>query len=282
MLQGLFIALYFLLVAQIRLSQAQATPPCNLEALYLTSCRDNTDVSDATCMSAWNAFLASWQNKTPSAVVQMDYNGYYQVLPIMVARNQALFWSGTGPLAQGISLMDPTICSSFTEPSAASVNGLGSETWCGSASMSGVDCVNPCDGNPGTQFWASFSAMLGMRAEGVVFWLAWGERPNGTYQTRNFFGLYEFPNLQPPRVSRLVVLDVHQEGVGESCGEGSLGTLETLSVARFGASGYMCYDVIGNASTMDMAVVMRIVDIIHTEQNCECSSSQNTSKPCST
>ena len=282
MLQGLFIALYFLLVAQISLSQAQATPPCDLEARYLTSCRDNTDVSDATCMSAWNAFLAAWQNKAPSAVMQMDYNGYYQVLPIMVARNQALFWSGTGSLAQGISLMDPTICTSFTEPSAASVNGLGNVTWCGSASMSGVDCVNPCDGNPVTQFWASFSTMLGMRAEGVVFWLAWGERPNGTYQAGNFFGLYEFPNLQPPRVSRLVVFDVHQEGVGESCGEGSLGTLETLSVAKFGASGYMCYDVIGSASTMDMAVVMRIVDIIHTEQNCECSSSQNTLKPCCT
>ena len=270
---GLLIVLSFLLVAQISLSQAQAVPPCNLEELYLVSCSNNTDVNDITCTSAWDAFLAAFENKAPSAVMQMDYNGYYQVLPIMVARNQALFWSGTGSLAEGISLMDPTICSSFTEPSAASVNGLGADvTWCGNETMPGVDCVNPCDGNPGTQFWASFSDLLGMRAEGVVFWLAWGERPGGTYKDTSFFALYEFPALEFPRVSKLVVLDVHQEGVGESCGNGSLGTLEAMSVDKFGASGYTCYDVIGNASIMDMEVVMEIVDIIHMEQNCECSS----------
>ena len=171
--------------------------------------------------------------------------------------------------------MDPTICSSFTEPSGASVNGavndLGSEVcWCGSPSRSGIVCGDMCnDKNPRNQFWASFSAMLGMRAEGVAFWLAWGERLGGTYQSNSFFALYEFPNLEPPRVSRLVVLDVHNEGVGESCGEGTLATLETLSVERFGASGYMCYDVIGNASVMDMDVVRNVVDIIHMEQG-EC------------
>ena len=97
-----------------------------------------------------------------------------------------------------------------------------------------------------------------------------------TYQSSSFFALYEFPSLASPRVSKLVVLDVHNEGVGESCGEGSLVTLETLSVAKFGASGYTCYDVIGNASLMDMEVVKEIVDTIHMEQllSCECTSNQ--------
>ena len=271
MVRGIFVVLSFLLVAQIGLSQENCTSPCDLEARYLKSCRDNATVNSTTCMRAWNAFLSAFSGKDPENVTQMDYDNYYGVLPIMVARNQALFWSGTYPLAEGISRMDPTICSSFTEPSAASVNGLGPDVcWCGNASTNGVDCVNVCNGNPGFQFWASFSAMLGMRAEGVAFWLASGERPNGTYQNTSFFAEYEFRNLQPPRVSRLVVLNVHNEGVGESCGNGTLATLETLSVERFNASGYVCHDVIGNASFMDMEVVMEIVDIIHMEQGCEC------------
>ena len=148
---------------------------------------------------------------------------------------------------------------------------------CGSLNTSGIVCgVNACTDNPRTQFWASFSAMLGMRAEGVAFWLAWGERPNGTYQDTSFFAQYEFPYLQPPRVSRLVVLNVHSEGEGEGCGNGTLGTLETQSVRRFGACGYMCYDVIGNASIMDMEVVRNVVDIIHMEQNSECTMTSTT------
>ena len=271
MVPGVLVVLSFLLVAQTGLSQAQCMSPCDLEAQYLTSCSNNTAVNDTTCMSAWDAFLAAFDGKTPSAVMQADYNSYYQVLPVMVTRNQALFWSGTSPLAEGISLMNRTICSSFTEPSAASVHGMGDVCWCGNASMPGVvDCVNPCNGNPKTQFWASFSTMLGQRAEGVVFWLAWGERENGTYQNGSFFARYEFPSLSSSRVSKLVVLVVHHEGMGESCGEGSLITLEALSVAKFGASGYTCYDVIGNVSIMDMGVVQEIVDTINMEQqSCE-------------
>ena len=273
MVQGVFVSFSFLLVVQTGLSQAQR-PPCDLEARYLASCNVNTAVSSTTCMQAWTAFLAAFDGKTPSVVTQADYNSYYQVLPIMVTRNQALFWSGTSALAEGISLMDPTICSSFTEPSAASVNGMGDVCWCGSSRSPGVDCVNVCNCNPRTQFWASFSTMLGQRAEGVVFWLAWGEGPGGTYQSDSFFARYEFSSLSSFRVSKLVVLDVHREGIGESCGEGSLVTLETLSVAKFGASGYTCYDVIGSASIMDREVVSEIVDIIHLEQNCECTSNQ--------
>ena len=276
MVRGVFVVLSFLLVAQIGLSLKNCTSPCDLEDRYLGSCITNTSVNNATCMQAWDAFLSAFNGTDPSNVTQMDYNSYYQVLPIMVARNQALFWSGTASLAEGISLMDPTICSSFTEPSGATVNGavndLGSDVcWCGSPSMPGIVCGDMCnDDTPRTQFWASFSTMLGMRARGVAFWLASGERENGTYQNTSFFAQNEFPHLQPSRVSRLVVLNVHNEGVGESCGNGTLAILETLSEDMFGASGYMCYDVIGNASVMDMEVVMEVVDIIHMEQGCEC------------
>ena len=246
-------------------------PPCNLEDLYLESCR-NVSVNSTTCMEAWNAFLSAFSGKDPSTVTQENYDSYFQVLPIFVVRNHALFWSGTFALAQGISSIDPSICSSFTEPSAASVSGVGEENecWCGNANFPGVDCAIECNGVPVTQFWVSFSTMLGQEAEGVVFWLAWGERAGGTYQSNSFFAENEFSALEYPRVSRLVVLNVHNWGMGESCGEGTLRILDALSEAKFGADGYMCYDVYGNASLMDMAVVRYIVNIINMEQSGEC------------
>ena len=246
-------------------------PPCDLEALYLASCR-NVSVNTTTCMRAWKDFLSAFSGKDPSKVNQTDYNSYFKVLPIAVVRNHALFWSGTFALAQGISRLDPSICSSFTEPSAASVSGVGedNECWCGNLTTPGVDCTNECNGAPVTQFWVSFSTMLGQMAKGVVFWLASGERENGTYQNNSFFAVNEFSALESPRVSRLVTLNVHNRGEGESCGEGTLRILEAQSEAKFGASGYMCYDVYGNASLMDMAVVRNIVNIIHTEQSGEC------------
>ena len=271
MVRGVLVVLSFFLATQTGLSQWSCMPPCNLEDLYLASCR-NVNVSRTTCMRAWNSFLSAFSERNPSTVRPTNYASYFQVLPILVARNQALFWSATFPLAQGISRLDPSICSSFTEPSATSVSGVGedNECWCGNANTPGVDCANECNGVPVTQFWVSFSTMLGQRAEGVVFWLAWGERPNGTYQNTSFFAENEFSALEYPRVSRLVVLNVHNRGVGESCGEGTLGVLEALSEAKFGAGGYMCYDVFGNASFMDMAVVRNIVNIIHMEQSSEC------------
>ena len=274
MVRGVLVVLSFFLATQTGLSQMSqnsCTPPCALEDLYLESC-SNVNVSSTTCTEAWEAFLSAFSERDPSTVRPTNYDSYFRVLPILVARNQALFWSNTSELAKEISRLDPSICSSFTEPSAASVSGVGedNECWCGNANTSGVDCENECNGVPSTQFWVSFSAMLGQMAEGVVFWLAWGERPNGTYQNTSFFAKNEFSALKHPRVSRLVVLNVHNRGVGESCGEGTLRTLEGLSEKEFGASGYMCYDVYGNASFMDTAVVRNIVNIIHTEQSGEC------------
>ena len=274
MVRGVLVVLSFFLATQTGLSQMSqkpCMPPCDLEALYLASCRNVSD-STTTCMRAWNAFLSAFSEKDPSTVNQTDYDSYFEVLPIVVVRNHALFWSGTFPLAQGISRLDPSICSSFTEPSAASVSGVGekNECWCGNLTTPGVDCANKCNGVPVTQFWVSFSTMLGQMAEGVVFWLASGERENGTYQNNSFFAVNEFSALEYPRVSRLVVLNVHNRGVGESCGEGTLRILEALSEEKFNASGYMCYDVYGNASLMDTEVVRNIVNIINLEQNGKC------------
>ena len=89
----------------------------------------------------------------------------------------------------------------------------------------------------------------------------------------NFFALYEFPALVPPRMTKLVVFDVHREGMGESCGEGSLVTLETEAKSKFSEYGYVCHDIFGDAKTTNMSEQQRlaemIVPLIRLEQNGE-------------
>lgn len=278
MARGVLVLLCFLLVAQMGLTGKQCKPPCDLEDRYLNSCRNYTDLGDAKCRLAWNAFLSAFSGKNPSTVTKMDYDRYFEVIPLIVSSNQALFWSETLHLVRdGIGKMDPTICTSFTEPSGVAVSCLEPHMcWCGSSRFAGVDCMNMCIHNPRTRFWASFSTKLALKAKGVVFWLTWGELQGGAFENHgddtcfDYFAQYEFPALEYPRVTRLVVLDLHREGMGESCGSGSLARLEEMSVAKFnGASGYKCYDVIGSKLPVDNELVRRIVDIIHMEQRCE-------------
>ena len=191
-----------------------------------------------------------------------DYNDYYATLPITPGPNEVLFWSGTPMITDFVSTMNSKICSSFTLASSVIINGLGIDVcWCGNAS-GGIEYDNPCPSMPTTSFWASFSCMLGVNAKGTVFWLAWGERLNGTFQMGNFFALYEFPALVPPRVTKLVVFDVHREGMGESCGEGSLVTLENEAKSKFSEYGYVCHDIFGDAKTTNMSEQQRLAEMI--------------------
>ena len=78
----------------------------------------------------------------------------------------------------------------------------------------------------------------------------------------NFFALYEFPALVPPRVTKLVVFDVHREGMGESCGEGSLVTLENEAKSKFSKYGYVCHNIFGDAKTTNMSEQQRLAEMI--------------------
>ena len=249
----------------------------NFSKVNLTSSAPNANTigfpADTVCPEAWNNFMNAFAGKDPSTVNLSDYDGYYAVLPITPGANEVLFWSGTPMITDFVSTMNSKICSSFTLASSVIVNGLGIDVcWCGNAS-GGIEYDNPCPPMPTTSFWASFSCMLGVNAKGTVFWLAWGERPGGTFQMGNFFALYEFPALVAPRVTKLVVFDVHREGMGESCGEGSLVTLENEAKSKFSEKGYLCYNIFGDAKTTNMSEQQRlaemIVPLIRMEQNGE-------------
>ena len=72
------------------------------------------------------------------------------------------------------------------------------------------------------------------------------------YRNNSFWATAELPNLMPPRVSKIVVLDVHEKQVGEACGEGSLVTLdEILDMRGFNHS---CYNVYGDPMTEPSAL----------------------------
>lgn len=236
---------------------------------YATANRSRMDSGTATgfdpqtvCPAAWNAFMGAFVGKDPTDVNISSYDNYFAQLPVTPGPNEALFWSGTPMITDFVSGMNENICSSFTLASSEIINGLGVDAcWCGSAS-GGIDYTNPCPPNATTSFWASFSCMLGNNAKGTAFWLSWGERPGGTYQPGNFFGIYEFPALQPPRVTKLVVFDVHRHGMGESCGEGSLATLENAAKSRYGTPGYTCYDIFGEAKTNNVTEQRRLAGII--------------------
>ena len=95
-----------------------------------------------------------------------------------------------------------------------------------------------------------FSLQL-LLLEGAVYWLTLGNA-GMAYRNNSFWATAELPNLMPPRVSEIVVLDVHEMQVGEACGEGSLVTLdEILDMRGFNHS---CYNVYGDPMTEPSAL----------------------------
>ena len=242
--------------------------PDNLPELFINSCLD-LGITSSVCNEGWNAFMSAFAGKDPDDMKLEDYNDYFNVFPLMPGKNATLFWSGTFPTAEEIA-NDPRfngIYSSVNLIASAIINNLEYGTcWCGDPINGGILYGTPCPSdNAVTVFWADFSVILGHNSEGIVFWLANGERSGGTYQPTNFFGLYEFPNLRPGVANRLVVIDIHREGIGEACGEGSLITLRSKSVAKFSSNGYGCYEVGGDAWDPPSISLTDILDVITEE-----------------
>ena len=93
-------------------------------------------------------------------------------------------------------------------------------------------------------FWARFSVKFAQSAQGTAFFLGYGEKKNGAFNNMSsFFSQHELPNLSPPRVTEVVVMVV-TNGTGESCGKGTLVTLQERILAR--NLKFSCYDIFGN------------------------------------
>ena len=247
--------------------QTVCRTPSDLQERFNNSCM-NLGVTTSGCNEGWNAFMSAFAGKDPNNVTLSDYNDYFNVFPLMPGKNATLFWSGTFPTVEEIAndTRFNGIYSSVDLIASAIINNLGDACWCGDPINGGILYNSTCPSdNAVTVFWADFSTQLGNNSEGIAFWLATGERSGGTYQPTNFFGLYEFPNLRPGVVTRLVVIDIHREGIGEACGEGSLITLRSKSVAKFGSNGYGCYEVEGDARDPPSISLTDILDVVTEE-----------------
>ena len=104
-----------------------------------------------------------------------------------------------------------------------------------------------------TAFWAQFSIEFAQSAQGTAFFLGYGEKRNGTFQMTSFFSRYELPNLNPPRVTEVVVMVV-TNGTGDSCGNGTLVTLQER--IRKQNLKFSCYDIFGNPTETSQVEVL--------------------------
>ena len=248
------------------------TPP-DLEDIFLRAC-EKVLGNNNMCPSVWNEFATSFGYKDPTTVTGDDYNGYFNIVPIVSPSNTVLFWSSVKAVIEEISKY-PDISTSANQNSSSIINTMMAddavECWCGNKTHL-LDTVNPCPMTPGptTVFWQKFSCVLGESAMGIAFWLGYGDKVGGAYQDSSFFAEYEFPKLTPDRVQRLVVIDMYDCSVntGEMCGIGTLAKLQRQTVEKYGSAGYQCYEVCGNPSDEQevSSLANRALDIIRREQ----------------
>ena len=223
--------------------------PHDMEEKFLRACGEILD-DEALCDGAWDAFTSAFKLKDPNTVIDEDYNGYFDFIPIVSAPNSSLYWSGVPSVVEEIS-KHRNISSSFNQASSHIVNIMSEEfnvtCWCGNRTAV-LDTVNPCPIEPTVAFWKSFSAHFGESGKTVVFCIGNGNREGGAYQNTSFFTAVEFPRLTYPRVIRLIAIDIYNCGhkTVESCGEGTLRLLEDEAVKKYGNTGYKCVDVCGD------------------------------------
>ena len=247
------------------------TPP-DLEDIFLRACRKVVEDS-GKCPAAWIAFTSAFGFKNPNNVTQEDYEQYFDVLPISSPPNSVVFWSGVQDVIEEISKY-PNISSSANQDASNIINAMtaddGVECWCGNESAV-LDTVNPCPSAITTVFWQEFSCLLGESATGIAYWVGYGDRDGGAYQSSSFFANYEFPKLTPDRVKRLVIIDIHGCGkdIGEDCGEGTLRRLQRQAERKYGRSmGARCYEVCGNPwdEQQVSSIANDTLDVIREEQ----------------
>jgi len=248
--------------------------PQNLEEIFLRACKKVVENGTDNCPAAWSAFTSAFGFKNPNNVTGEDYKNYFDVLPISSPPNSVVFWSGVQGVIEKISKY-PDISSSANQDASNIINTMtaddGVQCWCGNESAI-LDTVNPCPMTSTLVFWQEFSCHLGESASGIAYWVGYGDRTGGAYQSSSFFANYEFPKLTPDRVKRLVIINVHEcdKDIGEQCGEGTLRKLQRQAERKYGRSmGSECYgQVCGNPWDEQQvpSIANDTLDVIREEQ----------------
>ena len=251
------------------------TPP-DLENIFIRACEkvlnDNTQ-----CQSVWEKFSSAFGYKDPNNITGDDYDDYFAALPVVSVPSTTIFWSAVKDVIEEISEYQD-ISSSFNQQSSSIINAMITDDdvqcWCGNVTHL-LDTDNPCPMLPGptTVFWQQFSCLLGDSASGTSFWIGYGDKVGGAYQSTSFFANYEFPKLTPDRVNRLVAIDMYNcnSSLGEKCGEGTLIQLQNQAIMKYGSAGYQCYEVCGDPQDEEQVPLLAkdALNIIRNEQESE-------------
>lgn len=227
--------------------------PSDLEDIFVRACEKVlNDNNNTRCQTLWEKFSNAFGYKDPNTVTGDDYDEYFSALMVVSAPSTNVFWSSVINVVRELS-KSPSISSSFNQESSSIINTMitddNVQCWCGN-DTSLLDTSNPCPmPGPTTVFWQKFSCLFGESASGTSFWLGYGDKQGGAYQSNSFFANYEFPKMTPDRVSRLVAIDMYDcnNNTGEKCGEGTLAELQNQAVEKYGnITGYRCYKLCGN------------------------------------
>ena len=79
----------------------------------------------------------------------------------------------------------------------------------------GIEYVNRCPCSVSFAFFEEFSILFARAAEGLIFYLGYGENSGGTFNETSFFSQYELPNMNTSLVRSATILVVHRKGRGE-------------------------------------------------------------------
>ncbi|XP_064407201.1 ADP-ribosyl cyclase/cyclic ADP-ribose hydrolase 2-like [Halichondria panicea] len=235
----------------------QCSPtPRNLEILYREECIKLL-LRNTTCEFVWTRFTDAFAGMDPSQVTPQSYFPYFQYFGTSNSSDTSLFWTQTPELVEMLSCMcasGANIVSSANEPSTAIINNIERRVsevvrWCGTTSGNSTDGIEynmSCPCSVAFDFFEQFSVLFARAAQGVIFFLGYGEKVNGTFSESSFFAKYEIPNLNATVVTRVVVIVVHRSNQGEGCGQGTLNNLQTALKDQVPNIAYDCFDVFGD------------------------------------
>ncbi|XP_038050433.1 ADP-ribosyl cyclase/cyclic ADP-ribose hydrolase-like [Patiria miniata] len=187
------------------------------------------------CMRLWKLFHDAIAYKDPCAIPLDAYRDFIAAVPHQLPADKSMFWSGTSYIVHEYTEAANDLLTLEDTLMGYMVDGL---QWCSSTNpwstgLNYWECPEfwqeGCE-VASTAFYTATSSAIGRQATGVVTVMLDATRTDGAYRNDSFFANYEFPNMDPEKVTRGDIILVNRLGkpVVETCGTGSVAVLERL------------------------------------------------------
>ncbi|KAL5004514.1 hypothetical protein ScPMuIL_017970 [Solemya velum] len=186
------------------------------------------------CELLWDMFVTAFSNKGPCDVTSQEYAPFMSQASQEIARNKAMFWSGTYQIAHQFAENGKRFVTLEDTLIGYIVNSV---TWCGdNAGINYMYCPPWYEcAEAGTAFWGSASSEFASSARGNITIVLDGSRDGKpAYSKDSYFAKFELPALRLPDVTRVNILLVHDidKPRREMCDNGSLLSLQDDIAAR--------------------------------------------------